>query len=413
MSKKQRVYSAEFKTKLVLEVLKGEKTINQIASEHNITPKNLQNWKKTFLENAEIAMEPSRAVKEYKDEIENLNKQNEAYAKMVGKLTIERDWLLKKVRSLDLSKRKSLVDSKLNNLSITRQCQLLGFARNDVYYKHKVNSKKDTIKQRIVELHSEIPIYGQAKVYHQLLDEGFKVSENTIAKYRKELGLRAILALNRPITTIPNKQHKKYSYKLNDTDINKVNQVWCSDITYVALNNSFVYLTAILDWKSKAMLSYKISNTQDEALATDVLDEALEKYPKPDYFNTDQGSVYTSNKHTKRLEENDVIISMDSKGRAYDNIIIERFWRSVKYERIYLNEYNSIDQLKQDISDYMDFYNNRRLHENLDYKKPMEVYLEGLKDNYPDWYENNRMLTNTKGGNRERSFVKNSIDKLG
>ena len=163
--------------------------------------------------------------------------------------------------------------------------------------------------------------------------------------------------------------------------IEKTNQVWSTDITYIKLEKGFVYLAAIIDWHSKKILSWKLSNTMDTTLVTTVLNEALTLYPTPEIFNTDQGSQYTSYVHTQKLKDNGIVISMDGVGRATDNIVIERFWRSAKVERIYLNQYNTIKELKEDVIDYMEFYNYRRFHETLEYKKPMSVYHESLKIN--------------------------------
>ena len=164
-------------------------------------------------------------------------------------------------------------------------------------------------------------------------------------------------------------------------DIVRANQVWSTDITYIKIAGGMVYLAAVIDWYSKAVLSWRISNTMDTALVMDVLNEALLKYGKPEIFNTDQGSQYTSYIHTQTLIDNGITISMDGKGRATDNIAIERLWRSAKVERIYLNQYNTIKELKEDVIDYMQFYNYRRFHETLDYKKPMNVYFNSLKTN--------------------------------
>jgi len=180
---------------------------------------------------------------------------------------------------------------------------------------------------------------------------------------------------------VPNKQHKKYGYKLRGLDISHANQVWSTDITYIKIKGGMVYLAAVIDWHSKAVLSHKISNTMDCALVMNVLDEALARYGKPEIFNTDQGSQYTSEVHTQRLKKNGIVISMDGKGRATDNICIERFWRSAKCERIYLNEYETIKDLQKDVDDYIEFYNYERFHETLKYKKPMNVYHDGIKAN--------------------------------
>ncbi|MBE0492691.1 MAG: IS3 family transposase [Sulfurospirillum sp.] len=382
MSRKITKFSTQLKTRLVLEVLREEKTLNEIASENNINPKNLQNWKKLFLENAEVAMEPAKAVKEYKDEVAKLKVEIGEYAKKVGQLTLEKDWAVGKLKSLDSSCKKELIDRDDEKiLSVLNQCSLIGYNRSNLYYAPMVNPMKDAIKKHIEKVFEEIPSYGYMKVYHQLLEDGFSVSPNTLLTYRKELGLRAVLAVRPPNTSWADKQHPKYTYKLRGLEIVRANQVWSTDITYIKIKGGMVYMAAVIDWYSKAVLSWRISNTMDTDLVMGVLNEALSLYGKPEIFNTDQGSQYTSYIHTQTLKDNGITISMDGKGRATDNIAIERFWRSAKVEKIYLYEYERVSVLKSDVSDYMEFYNYRRFHETLNYKKPMNVYYESLKIN--------------------------------
>jgi len=285
-----------------------------------------------------------------------------------------------------------MIESKLQNVSLSQQCALLGINRSSYYYHAKDNATKDRIKRKIVDIFEEIPIYGAAKVHQQLLEDGVQVSLNTVASYRQELGLKAVLAVKQVNTTVPIKEHKKYKYHLRALDISRANQVWSTDITYIKISGGMVYLAAIIDWHSKAVLAHKISNTMDCTLVMDVLDQALSRYGQPEIFNTDQGSQYTSDIHTQRLKNKGITISMEKvrarmaretalgygKGRATDNICIERFWRSAKCERIYLNEYNSIAELTADVDDYIEFYKHRRFHEILNYKKPMNTYHESI-----------------------------------
>jgi putative transposase len=392
MSRKRTVYSTEFKTKLVLEVLKNEKTLNEIASANKVTPKNLQNWKKIFVDNAEMAMEPAKVVKEYKDEITELKNKNDEYAKIVGKMTVEKDWLEGKLKSLGLYNKKALIEPELETISISKQCELIDLNRSSLYYEPKTNERKKSIIKHINTIYEEIPIYGANKVHQKLLEDGYNISLNSVSKYRKELNLKAVLAVKSINTTVPIKEHKKYSYKLRNINITKANQVWSTDITYIKVQNGFVYLAAIIDWYSKAVLSYRISNTMDTDLVMSVLSDALSLYDKPEIFNTDQGSQYTSNIHTDKLNNNNIIISMDGKGRATDNIAIERFWRSAKCERIYLNEYSTIKDLKEDVADYIEFYNHKRFHQTLDYKKPMNVYFDSVKANNEDYADLNEYV---------------------
>jgi putative transposase len=247
MSRKRTTYSPAFKTKLVLELLKNEQTLSQISSTYNVTPQNLKNWKKVFLDNAEIAMEPSKAVKEYTEELAAVTEQNTQLTQIVGKMTVEKEWLEKKLKSLGLSDKRKLIEPKLKTLSLTQQCQLLDVSRSFFYYQPSAREKEKTIKARLINVFEKLPIYGEEKVHQQLLEDGYSVSLNTVSKYRKELGLRAVLAV-RPInTTNPIKAHKKYSYKLRGLDITHANHVWSTDITYCKTAQGMVYLAAVID----------------------------------------------------------------------------------------------------------------------------------------------------------------------
>ena len=189
------------------------------------------------------------------------------------------------------------------------------------------------------------------------------------------------MAVKQVNTTMPIKEHEKHSYKLRGLNISRANQVWSIDITYIKIAGGIVYMAAIIDWHSKAVLLHKISSTMDNQLVMSVLNDALAKHPHPEIFNTDQGSQYISEVHIQRFKNLGITIFMDGKGRATDNICIECFWRSAKYERIYLNEYQSIGEMITDVDEYIEFYNHRRFHETLDYKKPMDVYQESIKLN--------------------------------
>lgn len=393
MSRKRTTYSADFKAKLVLEVLEGEKTVNEIASKYEIVPKNLVNWKKQFLENMSLAFDKSAVVKEYKEEIVNLQKDKDELAKKVGNLTIEKDFLEGKLVSLASSKeRKALVDSKLE-ISITKQCKLLQIGKSSLYYKAvKIFSSEAELKllNAINDIYSEFPSYGYRRVQSQLVRDGFNVGRKLVRKAMRYMGIEALYP--KPKTTVANKEHKKYPYLLKEFQndkgqviIEKPNQVWSTDITYIKLEKGFVYLAAVIDWNSKKILSWKLSNTMDVSLTTSVLKEALSLYPKPDIFNSDQGSQYTAQAHIEILKEYDIKISMDGKGRAIDNICIERFWRTIKYEDIYLNEYETMKELRAGIKKYMNLYNRKRLHSAIDYQTPNEAYFKWLNDlNYND-----------------------------
>ena len=374
MSIKRKSYSAAFKTKLVLKVLEESQSVNQIASSNNVTPKQLTVWKKQFLSNAEIAMEPSKAVKEYKDRIKEQSNEIESLHKSLGKVVAEKDWLSKKLKSLGSKTRKSLIDPQAS-IPLKNQCELLNVNRSSFYYKKKpVKAEKKEIINEINKIYEEVPFYGAIKVQRLLLERGKQVSVNTVAKYRSDMGLKVIEVKRKPNLSEPRKEHKKYPYLLRELEINDPNQVWSTDITYISLKEGTVYLAAIIDWHSKAVLAHKISNTMDASLVTGVLSDALDKYSKPQIMNTDQGSQYTGEEHTKLLDSFGIDISMDGVGRATDNIAIERFWKTAKYEDIYLNQYETLIDLKEGVRRYIDFYNYHRFHQSLDYKKPMDVY---------------------------------------
>ena len=375
MRKKQKTYTAEFKTKVVLELLGGDLTVGQIASKYSLISKSIQNWKKTFLANASIAFNKDAAVADIKITVDKQEKEIDELYRQLGKRTAELEWAAKKLKSLDFNKKKELIESELNTISILKQCELLDFNRSSYYYQDtQPSTQKMSVLREIDNIYTETPFFGYRKIYLQLAENGFKVGINQVSNYMKELGLKAIYPTKQVKTTLANLEHKKYPYLLRELDINKPNQVWSTDITYIRVDGGFVYLAAIIDWYSKAVLSHKISNTMDENLVLDVLNDALDHYDKPEIFNTDQGSQYTSRKHTQLLLDNNIKISMDGKGRATDNIAIERFWRSAKYENIYIQEYKTIRELKNGVNEYIEFYNYKRFHQTLRYQKPMDVY---------------------------------------
>lgn len=369
---------------MVLEVLESEKTVNEIASKYKVLPTSLKSWKKQFLENMSLAFDKSTVVKEYKDEIETLQKDKDTLAKKVGNLTVEKDFLVEKLNSLASSKeRKSLLNTKLD-LSLNRQCKLLNINKSSLYYTPiKPFSTGSEIKllDAINNIYSDFPYYGYRRITKQLQIDGHNVGKKLVKKAMRYMGIEALYP--KPKTTTANKEHYKYPYLLKDfrndagqVIIDRANKVWSTDITYIKLEKGFVYLAAIIDWHSKKILSWKLSNTMDISLVTGVLKEALLFYPKPEIFNTDQGSQYTSKVHIDILKKHDIKISMDGVGRATDNICIERFWRSIKYEEIYLGEYKNMKVLRKAIEKYMDTYNRKRLHSAIDYKTPNEVYFD-------------------------------------
>lgn len=389
--KKGQTYSAEQKTKIVLELLKEEETIAQIATKYKITSQSIAKWKKQFLENASLAFEPAKATQEFKNEIKSKDEEIEELQKQLGKSVVEKEWLAKKLESsVSLNKRKTLVEDGLE-LTKTTQCKLLSISRATHYYKPvPISAQNIKIMHSIDGIATENSEYGYRYIHQQLLEDGYNIGKDRVLKYMRFMGIQAIYPTKKRLTSIGNPEHKIYEYLLGEywTNTGRTkqiyvptpNEVWSGDITYIRTNGGFMYLAAVIDWHTKAILAYKISNSMDATLATDVLKVALSKYPKPKIFNSDQGSQYTSYEHTQTLKQHNIQISMNGRGRSIDNIVIERFFRTLKHGNIYISDYQSIKELKEGIKAYMHKYNFKRFHSAIGYQKPMNMYLEYLKN---------------------------------
>jgi putative transposase len=258
-------------------------------------------------------------------------------------------------------------------LSVTRQCELLGLNRTGVYYAPRPVREEDLrIMRRIDELHLEHPFYGARRLAKQLEREGFEVGRLHVTSLMRRMGIEALY--RRPRTSIPARDGKIYPYLLDGLAIERPNQVWSSDLTYLPMAHGFLYLVAILDVASRKVLSFRVSNTMTPDFCVDALTEAIARYGAPEIVNTDQGSQSTSKAWTDVLDAAGVRISMDGKGRWIDNVFIERLWRSVKYEDIYLRAYENGRELQAGLTLYFDFYNRRRIHQSHEYQTPDEIY---------------------------------------
>lgn len=266
-----------------------------------------------------------------------------------------------------------MIEQGNNEISISRQCDLLSVPRSTFYYKPVAQNNYDIDLMRIMdEIYTQYPFYGRRRMAAHLREyHGIHINIKKIDRLMNLMGLEAVYPKKN--LSIPNLVHKKYPYLLSGVEITEANQVWSTDITYIRLGKGFVYLCAVIDWHSRYILSWKLSNTLDTKFCLDALEEAL-KLGKPKIFNTDQGSQFTSDEFTKRLLIEDIQISMDGKGRALDNIFVERYWRSLKYENVYPNSYETYADASAGISEYFRFYNNVRLHQSLDYKTPASFY---------------------------------------
>ena len=253
-------------------------------------------------------------------------------------------------------------------LSIRRQCELLGLQRSTFYCRPAGESAENlALMRRIDELYMQYPFYGWRRLGHLL-----GVDKDRIRRLMRKMGIEAIYPRRK--TTACNKKHKIYPYLLRDIEIVRPDQVWSSDITYIPIEDGFMYLAAVIDWYSRHVLSWRLSNSMDASFCIEALEDAIRTGRRPDIFNTDQGSQFTSHKFTDILQEAKIQISMDGRGRALDNVFIERLWRSVKYEDVYLRSYESPRALASGLSRYFDFYNHQRPHSSLGYKVPAAVY---------------------------------------
>lgn len=269
-----------------------------------------------------------------------------------------------------------MIDKKAD-LSVKKQCKLLNIARSTAYHTPKPLSDEDLrLMKEIDAIHMELPYYGSRRIAWVLRQKGYEVGRGHVSKLMKRMGICAIYCKKK--LSKPCAAHKKYPYLLKNLEINRSNQVWATDITYIPMSKGFAYLIVIIDWHSRKALSWRLSNTMDVSFCVDALEEAIKTYGTPEIFNTDQGSQFTSNEFTGILEKNGIKISMDGRGRWLDNVFIERLWRSLKYEEVYLKAYESMSDAKKGIGDYLTHYNSRRPHQALEMKTPDQAYFEGF-----------------------------------
>jgi putative transposase len=262
---------------------------------------------------------------------------------------------------------------RTHELPITRQAKALGLARSSVYYLPRPVPPADlTLMRQIDQLHLEYPFAGSRMLQGLLAADGYQAGRLHVATLMKRMGIEAIY--RRPNTSKPTPGHKIYPYLLRKLPVTRPNQVWAMDITYIPMNRGFVYLAAVVDWFSRRVLSWRLSITMETDFCIEAIEEALARYGKPEIFNTDQGSQFTSEAFTGLLIKNDIKISMDGRGAWRDNVFVERIWRSVKYEEVYLHAYDTVSQARASIGRYLTFYNTRRPHSSLDRKTPDQAY---------------------------------------
>jgi putative transposase len=264
-----------------------------------------------------------------------------------------------------------------HDLPITKQVKVLRISRGSVYYLPRPVSASDLeVMRRLDRLHLEHPFAGSRMLHGLLIGEGYKIGRRHVKTLMKRMGIEALY--RRPRTTKPAPGHTIYPYLLRGMEVTRPNQVWAMDITYIPMARGFVYLAVVLDWFSRRVLSWRLSITMEAAFCVETLEDALSRHGKPDIFNTDQGSQFTGAAFTGVLIKNGIAISMDGKGAWRDNVFVERLWRSVKYEEVYLHAYDSVGEARNSIGRYLDFYNGRRPHSSLDGATPDHAYFTSL-----------------------------------
>ena len=278
---------------------------------------------------------------------------------------------------MSVPERRAMVERPGESLSVRRQCALLNLARSGVYRRGPVTGADDlALMRRIDELHLKWPFYGSRRMVFELNQAGHGVNRKRVQRLMRVMGIEALVP--RPGTSKAAPGHRIYPYLLRGVSITEPNHDWASYITYIPIALGFLYLVAIIDWASRAVLAWRLSNTMDTGFCIAALDEALARHGTPKIFNTDQGAQFTSAAFTGALLDNAIAISMDGKGAWRDNVFVERLWRSVKYEEVYLRAYDSVGEARASIGRYLDFYNRKRPHSSLDARTPDRAYFDGL-----------------------------------
>ena len=378
MSRQRRNFSAKFKSDLVIELLKGEKDLNTLATENNIQPNLLRNWKKEFLNNASAVFDDKRE-ENLKDKLAEERKEKAEYAKKVGQLTMQVEWLKKNLKKfVDLTTRVSLVQNLLTTKEIPASigAKLLDINRTSIYYKRSPISDEELACKAIIDcLHTDNPTWGARQMSVQLKNRGHHVGRRKARRFMNEMDIYPIYPKRNLSKRM--QQAKVCPYLLRNAVIDAPNQAWSIDITYIPIRHGFLYLTAVIDWYSRCIVGWEVDDTLDTRMVINALKKAF-VVAKPQILNSDQGCQFTSQQYIDFVRENGIRQSMDGKSRWADNIMIERWFRSFKYEEAYLTQYNNIKEARTAIGRYIHTYNFERCHSALDYKTPAECYYPAM-----------------------------------
>ncbi|MHA3980684.1 IS3 family transposase [Halovulum sp. GXIMD14794] len=369
---KRRNHDAGFKARVALEAVKGERTVSELAAEYGVHPTMIHQWKRALLEGASDIFERGGKKKAEVDE----ETVRSLHAK-IGELAVANDFLSRKLK-VDRQVRRGMVEKDHPTLSIGAQCRLLSISRSSFYYAPQGETGMNLALMQLIDRQFlETPFYGVRQMTWHLQNEGHAVNQKRIRRLMRLMRLMPIY--QKPTTSKPAKGHKTYPYLLGGLRVDRPNQVWCADITYLPMRRGFLYLVAIMDWFTRKVLAWRISNTLEADFCVEALNEAVHRFGPPEIMNSDQGSQFTSFAWTDRLKRLGIRISMDGKGRCLDNIFIERLWRSLKYECVYLHAWETGSQAKAGIGRWISFYNHQRPHAAHGGQPPAVVYFKQIE----------------------------------
>ncbi|WP_230188923.1 IS3 family transposase [Sphingobium sp. CECT 9361] len=373
MSKRpRRNHSPAFKAKVALAAVKGEKTLAELAQQFDVHPNQITQWRGQLLEGAAgvFGSETRSEAAAPAIDVKTLHAK-------IGELTLVNGFFVRGAREGGtVAERKTMID-RSHALPLARQARELGISRGSIYYLPRPVPPADlAIMRRIDELHLEFPFAGSRMLRDLLRQEGIEIGRQHVATLMKKMAIEAIY--RRPNTSKPTPGHKIYPYLLRKLPIVRPNQVWATDISYIPMARGFVYLVAIVDWFSRKVLAWRVSITMEADFCVEALEEALTRFGKPEIFNTDQGSQFTSHAFTSVLLREEIAISMDGRVAWRDNVMVERLWRSVKYEEVYLRAYGGVSEARESIGRYLSFYNGRRPHSSLAARTPDQAYFDNL-----------------------------------
>ncbi|WP_085974147.1 MULTISPECIES: IS3 family transposase [Bradyrhizobium] len=364
----RRNHSPAFKAKVALAAVKGDRTIAQLAEHFDVHPNQITAWKSQLEGGASDIFGPGGGTPATPAvDVKSLHAK-------IGELTLENGFFRRRAHQGGMAERKAMIDCE-HDLPITKQAEILKVSRSSVYYLPRPVSSADLeIMQRLDRLHLEYPFAGSRMLRGLLALQGCKIGRRHVKTLMRRMGIEALY--RRPRTTKPEPSHKIYPYLLRGIEITRPNQVWAMDITYIPMAHGFVYLAVVLDWATRRVLSWRLSITMEAAFCVGTLEDALARHGRPEIFNTDQGSQFTGAAFTSLLASYGIAISMDGKGAWRDNVFVERLWRSVKYEEVYLRAYENVSEARNSIGRYLDFYNRRRPHSSLDDRTPDQAYFD-------------------------------------